>query len=547
MEPTSKSAFNWNNCPEDVLYLVFKLLSPTEHHALCLVNQNFRAIAEPLLYSKIQFIWHKDLDSCDKLECPPPITQLLRTLISKPELAAYVRSLDLDGFIWAANRTRFRLPQIHIPEDELDKAIAFIHQSGVSYMGWWSQELCNGSIDALLALLLAQLPSLQYLHLGYAFTRQCALIGMMFRSAICEPSTYKLCNFQYLERVSFLHRESEDEARDSTLKNTAAILPFFYLPNLRHMSASIDNPDKWIWPTLQAPVPSKLESLDLRTIREGCLGEVLAVTKNLKTLHWKWYYASGAGADFVNQTVDLDQIAAVLSNVQGTLTDLIITADCRPGVNDQFYPGLEAVGSLKPLVSFDQIKTLRIPLAFLVGFAQDVTKRLQDAIPRNVVSLTITDDLALQNCDYLEADWPLWEWQELAAGGKRFGLIFVVQCHRPNPVLLLLEILNVYTANSEALALEGNCWANNAGFGCSVRIRGKDQNGKDYTITGDEMWEAYQDIRNIGGCKKCGTKHFASGCMVSVDYYYGCDNRDDGVLSVDLMEVSQGNISYVGL
>ena len=106
----------------------------------------------------------------------------------------------------------------------------------------------------------------------------------------------------------------------------------------------------------------------------------------------------------------------------------------------------------------------------------------------------------------------------------------------------------VYTANSAALALEGNCWSNNAGFGCSVKIRGKDQDGKDCTITGNEMWEAYQDIRNIGVCKKCGTKHFGNGCMVSVDYYYGCDNRDSGVLSVDLMEEAiKGNITYAGL
>ncbi|KAL4891313.1 fibronectin type III domain protein [Aspergillus ambiguus] len=94
----------------------------------------------------------------------------------------------------------------------------------------------------------------------------------------------------------------------------------------------------------------------------------------------------------------------------------------------------------------------------------------------------------------------------------------------------------VYTANSEALALEGNCWSNNAGFGCSVRIRGTDENGKNCKITGDEMWHAYQDIRNFGGCEKCGTKHFGNGCMVSVDYYYGCDNRDAGVLSLDLGE-----------
>ncbi|KAJ0413256.1 fibronectin type III domain protein [Aspergillus carlsbadensis] len=91
----------------------------------------------------------------------------------------------------------------------------------------------------------------------------------------------------------------------------------------------------------------------------------------------------------------------------------------------------------------------------------------------------------------------------------------------------------IYRANSEALALEGNCWANNAGFGCWVRIRGTDENGRNCEITGDEMWEAYQDFRNIGGCKKCGSKHFGNGCLVTIDYYYGCDNRDAGVLSIE--------------
>jgi hypothetical protein len=230
---------------------------------------------------------------------------------------------------------------------------------------------------------------------------------MVLRSAICEPGTYKLGDFQRLEQVSFLHCESRDKACESNVKNTAAILPFFYLPNLQHLSASIDNPGKWTWPAPQAPLPSKLESLELRTIREGYLGEVLAVTKNLKTLRWKWYYDSDVEDDFVTQTMDLNQIAAALFNVQETLTDLIITADCQPGVNDQFFPGLEVVGSLKLLVFFNQIKILQIPLAFLVGFAQDWTKRLKDVISRNVVFLTIMDDLAQQNRDYLEEEWPL--------------------------------------------------------------------------------------------------------------------------------------------
>ncbi|KAI9372873.1 fibronectin type III domain protein [Aspergillus egyptiacus] len=93
---------------------------------------------------------------------------------------------------------------------------------------------------------------------------------------------------------------------------------------------------------------------------------------------------------------------------------------------------------------------------------------------------------------------------------------------------------SIYTANAANLVQMGNCWANSAGFGCWVRIRGTDKTtGENCQITGDEMWHAYQDIRNFGGCKKCGTKHFGNGCMVTIDYHYGCDNRDAGVLMLD--------------
>ncbi|KAL4987883.1 hypothetical protein BDW68DRAFT_187612 [Aspergillus falconensis] len=327
MEPVC--ALTWNSCPADILYLIFKLLSPLEHQALCL------------------HAYYSDL------EPPQPITQLLRTLISKPQLAAHIRRLHLDGKAWAVHATRFKLPKIHIPEDQLAEPVAFIRRTGVPYRDWWSRDT-----------------PLKFLHLGRAFTRQSALTGMMLRSAICESGTYKLGNFQHLQELSFLRRESRDEARNRKVKNTADLLPFFYLPNLQH-----------------------LKTLNLTNIREGCLGEILAVTKNLETLHWKWYYDSGVEDDFITQTP-------------------------AAAVGDQFFPGLEATGSLRALVNFGRIKTLQIPLAFLVGFAQDRTKRLQDVIPRNVEFLTITDDLALQNSDYLEEEWPLWEWKDYAILGQ---------------------------------------------------------------------------------------------------------------------------------
>lgn len=141
------------------------------------------------------------------------------------------------------------------------------------------------------------------------------------------------------------------------------------------------------------------------------------MTKNLETLRWKWYYDTAIEEGFTAHTVDLGQIVTALSHVQETLTNLTITADCQPAVGDgdEFFPALEAVGSLNALVNFNRIKTLKIPLPFLVGFAHDGTKRLQGVAPRNVKFLTITDDLALQDSYYMEDGWWLsWEWKEYA-------------------------------------------------------------------------------------------------------------------------------------
>ncbi|KFY95395.1 hypothetical protein V500_02787 [Pseudogymnoascus sp. VKM F-4518 (FW-2643)] len=56
---------------------------------------------------------------------------------------------------------------------------------------------------------------------------------------------------------------------------------------------------------------------------------------------------------------------------------------------------------------------------------------------------------------------------------------------------------HIYTTNN-LLAISGNCWANTYGDGCKVVIEGEDpQYKKPCTITGDEMWEAYQNIRAV--------------------------------------------------
>lgn len=228
---------------------------------------------------------------------------------------------------------------------------------------------------------------------------------------------YGLPDFRHLRDVSFLKSDGEDYSRDMKVKTTQDVLPFFYLPSVQRMSASIENPDEFTWPAAHLPVPSKLTSLELTIAREAYLSELLALTQNLKTLRWHWYFDYGVIDKFTTPIVNLDWIVAVISRVRGTLTDLTLSAKCGLGGGDQFLPGIKTLGSLQGMVGFDKLKRLQVPWPFLVGFAQDMTKRLQDVIPRNIEFLTITDDLRPQNEDGVVKALPRWEWTDDAMLG----------------------------------------------------------------------------------------------------------------------------------
>jgi hypothetical protein len=62
------------------------------------------------------------------------------------------------------------------------------------------------------------------------------------------------------------------------------------------------------------------------------------------------------------------------------------------------------------MVGFETLKQLQVPWAFLVGFAEDMTRRFQYTLPKNLEHLTITDDLQPQNDSWMKPDWLQWEW-----------------------------------------------------------------------------------------------------------------------------------------
>ena len=383
------------------MHQVLELLSVADHRALCLVNTEFRAIAEPFLYSIIQFDWQWDDD-----EPPPLIPELLRTLVASPQLGTYTRSFHLTADLYQRHKSKTITPEMIIAEPDLGLWIPAIQRTGVPFRDIWIQELRNGRGDAFIALLLAQLPNLKYLGLKGGFPRQTAWIRMMFGSALCESGRYTLPRFQHLRDVTFLAWEGDDPVRDQYGKNTPAILPFFYLPSLERMSASIENPEPFTWPVAELPAPEKLEFLDLRTGCHEHLSEILPVTQNLKVLDWRLYIYSGPKDTSRTHILELDPILPALSHVRNTLTDLTVMVVYRP-----FSPPIKVMGSLRGIVYFDNIKKLKAPWAMMVGLAKDTTRRLQDAIPRNVECVTITDHLASQ-LPSPSPGRPDWEWDD---------------------------------------------------------------------------------------------------------------------------------------
>lgn len=304
--------------PPEILRMVFASLSPSDLCAVCLTHRDLRSLAEPLLYTHIQWTWTSSQS--------PPIAQFLRSIVHRPELASFVHVVILSGdsFDRSLRDYRQKSPKLPVTEVVLDGLVKCIERIHIPYAEQWIQELRAGTMDAFITLLLSQLPSLRCLYLGKNFARESRFMGMMLRSALCEESEDShLPSFTHLQDVSAVYPGLGLYIRDYTdVRNTADVLPLFYLPSVQRIRILVDNPTTFMWPGKYPPNPSRLASLDLTMLREGHLGQVLSVTRGLRKLQWDWYYRPDLQDHFVTDIIDLDQIAADLSHIQETFDRL---------------------------------------------------------------------------------------------------------------------------------------------------------------------------------------------------------------------------------
>ncbi|POR37597.1 Uncharacterized protein TPAR_02231 [Tolypocladium paradoxum] len=380
--------------PWDILRSLLELLAPQHLLALCLVNKAFRAIAEPYLYAQVEWSWEWEW----KPVATPPIIPLLRTIIRRPELGSHVRALICHGASFYGPPFSGKLPP-NIPVDEsfIDQAKSVVGKVRVSFGDLWLQRLRSGTMDAYITLLLTQLPHLTQLHMHPSFTKESQLFGMMLRSSLVNASNQSMFPFlQRLQNIIFIHKVDHVQGtRNRIINNTSDVLPLFYLTSLEKMSASVSNPEAFVWPYDMPPDASALTSLDLSTIREGCLGHILKATTSLTSLRWKWLYDPNTQDEYNTPTINLEKIFEDISHTRSTLAELRIEAENYPALGEGDLRSLRLHGSCGPLTAFDRLKVLEAPQLFLLGFTEHRTEQLANVLPRNIQHLAISDDLTL--------------------------------------------------------------------------------------------------------------------------------------------------------
>lgn len=380
--------------PTEVQLAIAELLPLCNLSTLSMTSKRLRRLTEPLIYSSIRMAW--------TLQDHPNTMLLLRTILDRPELGSHVRRLKLDGegFLKPSRQWIPQNPAAlpNIVSLQVEKLSRAANSAGVEEStSSWVHEVQSGSPNAVVALLLSLLPNLEWLSLSCNWTNEIKYIGLVFRSALCKTAMDGLPPrspaYESLKHVELAPRVDTDNFLDP--ENTLDALSLFYLPNIEHLSVCIDNPIEFSWPCSTPPNPLLLTSLKLDRIREIRLAPLLSALKNLRKLHYHWFYQPDMDPKVSNRIVRLDKMAVALAGLEDTLTELEITGETQPALSWGLYdsPNITLQGSLDQLSRLHRLKRMQVPWLFLMGMTESFPGRIDFNLPPNVEDLALPGDL----------------------------------------------------------------------------------------------------------------------------------------------------------
>ncbi|KAF5601688.1 DNA mismatch repair [Fusarium subglutinans] len=390
-------------CPIEIQLHVLEFVPREGLVALSRVNKHLASIAQPVL--------HRELDvNCPRVNFKrhsAPLVLVLRTLLSRPDLAQAVQHLRLDGYDFVERRLNQlpTTPIFHLSDDDKLKAVQFIRALDL-YQGLdWAKAFLKGQVDSLVSLLVALTPRVRSIYLGEFFSVEiCYLRMLLHPESFGNPEGSNVHKFEHLRHVTVdNHCATYHHTRFdfNTVYQT-----FFHLRMLESLSISGSFPEN-----LSAfTIPAKLEHLkrmDLKRIGEAELGRILSMAPNLKELKYTYAWYPLKNMDSTHeQTLDMKTLCGSLEGHRQKLEKLELLAlddgDVLAEEPDIACRPLTLQGSFLKLHDFSNLRSLAAPWIFIAGPSKgEHSSPLHRLIPKSVVQLTLTDDLCLQ---------PYWDW-----------------------------------------------------------------------------------------------------------------------------------------
>ncbi|KAF5693009.1 hypothetical protein FDENT_2447 [Fusarium denticulatum] len=419
-------------CPIEVQLHVLGFVPRESLIALSRVNKHFANIAQPVLHREIDFNCPRINFTCHAA----PLVLVLRTLLSRPDLAQAVQHLGFDGYDFVETRLDQLpiTPIFHLTDEDKLKAVKFIKALDL-YQGLdWAQTFLKGHIDSLVSLLVALTPKVRSLYLGgFLSVEICYLRMLLSPENFGNPGGSRVHKFEHLRHVTV-------DNHCATYYHTRfdfndVYQDFFRLLRLESLSISGSYPEN-SKPFTISPKLEHLRCLDLKRVSEAELGRILSIAPNLKELKYTYSWYSLTTMDSAHeQTLDMKTLCSSLEGHRLKLERLELLAlddgDVMDEQSEDVTWPLTLQGSSLKLHDFSSVRTLAAPWIFIAGSSKgEHTSPLRHLIPKSVVQLTLTDDLCLQ----LYWDWDIleiWEmvtdyWHDLKDTKTALATMFLV-------------------------------------------------------------------------------------------------------------------------
>lgn len=389
-------SLNLQALPVELLLSTFRSMSKRDLVALSYVCKVLRHVAEPLLYKEIDLQWNNTW-----IFNLPPHRQLLLTLLRRPELSTLVHALRLrpnssrepwdgappvTGIFLELARKRFR--DVGLPDtDTLTRRL----QLGG-----------NQSLNVTLLSLLCALPHLETLEINVRFVQE-SLDFSNLMIALFRPGPDQTPDplFHALRHVELFTNDTIG-GHKTQFRDFQYLFYHPYVETIR--STAFESSVPFTWPTI-VPLAPTLTALHLvgSHIREESVEIILSAVPNLKVFEYDIFCAV-VGNLLHRDHLDCARLGNSIRKSKGSLETLILSVEFRGQSDDVSYGLLHLwspLGILGSFRDFPKLRTLRVPLAILLGWDYSPEVHLAFLLPPDLYRFCCSNDMS---------SWECWEW-----------------------------------------------------------------------------------------------------------------------------------------